>query len=274
MAIKDILVHVDDTPACARRMEIAVRLAQRHEAHLTALFARAFGNLPNISSGHQREIDKQRESSQKRFEEAISAAGLSGEFRSADCRSSTDLVTDHLMIHARHVDLVVVGQHDAAKDDGSVPDDLAESVVLGSGRPVLVIPYAGEFRKLGDRVLVAWNGSRESVRAVNDAIPLLGDASRVSVLALNPGEGKRIHGELPSADICLHLSRHGIRAEAQTLSARDIEIGDMFLSVVADDGADLLVMGAYGQPRLRELVLGGATRHILKQMTVPVLMSH
>ncbi len=274
MAIKDILVHVDNTGACAQRMEIAVRLAQRHEAHLTALFARAFGNLPNLSSGHEREVDKQREESKQRFEQAVAAAGVSGEFRSADCRSSTDLVTDNLLIHARHVDLVVVGQHDPDKDDGSVPDDVAESVMLGSGRPVLVVPYAGEFQKLGERVLVAWNGSRESVRAINDAIPLLTDAKRVNVLALNPGDGKRIHGDLPSADICLHLSRHGIRAEAQMLSARDIDAGDMFLSVLADDGADLLVMGAYGQPRLRELVLGGATRQILKQMTVPVLMSH
>jgi len=121
---------------------------------------------------------------------------------------------------------------------------------------------------------VAWNGSRESVRAVNDAIPLLVDAKRVSVLALNPSDGGRIHGDLPSADICLHLSRHGIRAEAQMLSARDIDAGDMLLSCVADDSADLLVMGAYGQPRFREMVLGGATRQILKQMTVPVLMSH
>jgi nucleotide-binding universal stress UspA family protein len=274
MAIKDILVHVDNTPACARRMEIAVRLATRHEAHITALFARAFGNLPNLSSGHEREVDKQREESQQRFEAMASEAGLSAEFRSADCRSSTDLVTENLLINGRHVDLVVVGQHDSDRDDGSVPDDLAESVVLGGGRPVLVVPYAGEFPTLGERALVAWNGSRESVRAVNDAIPLLTDAKRVNVLALNPSDGGRIHGDLPSADICLHLSRHGVRAEAQTLSARDIDAGDMFLSVVADDGADLLVMGAYGQPRLRELVLGGATRQILKQMTVPVLMSH
>ncbi len=274
MAIKDILVHVDNTSACAQRLEIAMRLAQKHEAHLTALFARAFGNLPNLAIGHKREIDKQREESQARFEAAAKAAGISGEFRTADCRSSTDLVTDQLLVHARHVDLAIVGQHDRSRDDGSVPDDLAASLVLGSGRPVLVIPYAGEFKKLGERVLVAWNGSRESVRAINDAIPLLVDAKRVGVLALNPSEGGRIHGDLPSADICLHLSRHGVRAEAQMLSARDIDLGDMFLSVLADDGADLLVMGAYGTPRLRELVLGGVTRHILRQMTVPVLMSH
>ena len=274
MAIKDILVHVDNTPACPRRVELAARLAQRHEAHLIALFARAFGNLPNLSSGHDREIDKAREESQQRFEEMARANGLSAEWRTAECRSSTDLVTDHVLVHARHVDLVVIGQHDEDRADGSVPSDLAESVVLEGGRPVLVVPYAGEFEKLGERVLVAWNGSRESVRAINDAIPLLLGARRVSVLALNPGDGGRIHGDLPSADICQHLSRYGVPAEAQMLSVRDIEAGDMLLSCVADDSADMLVMGAYGQPRFRELVLGGATRQILKQMTVPVLMSH
>ena len=274
MAIKDILVHVDNTPACARRMALAVTLAQRHEAHLTALFARAFGNLPNLASGHAREVDRMRDEARARFDAAIASAGISAEWRGVDCKSSADLVTDHVLINARHVDLVILGQQDSDEADGSVPEDLAESVVLGGGRPVLVVPYAGEFKKLGERVLVAWNGSRESVRAVNDAIPLLGAASRVSVLALNPGDSGRIHGDVPSADICLHLSRHGIRAEAQMLSARDIDAGDMLLSCVADDGADLLVMGAYGQPRFRELVLGGATRQILRQMTVPVLMSH
>lgn len=274
MAIKDILVHVDNTPACAQRMELATRLARQHEAHLVALFARAFGNLPNLSSGHDHEIDRQREASQQRFERMTSSAGITAEWRVADCRSSIDLVTEHVLVSARHVDLVIVGQHDSDKNAGGLPDDLAESVVLGGGRPVLVVPYAGQFDQIGQRVLVAWNGSREAVRAVNDAIPLLTGAKRVGVLALNPGDSGRIHGDLPSADICLHLSRHGIRAEAQTLSARDIDAGDMLLSCVADDSADLLVMGAYGQPRFREMVLGGATRQILKQMTVPVLMSH
>jgi len=274
MAIKDILVHVDNSPACAQRMELAAQLARQHEAHLVALFAVAFGNLPNLGSGHEREVDKAREESRQRFEEKTRAGGLSAEWRTAECRGATDLVTENVLLSARHVDLVVLGQHDRSAGRGGVPPDLAENVVLDSGRPVLVVPYAGRFEQIGERVLVAWNGSREAVRAVNDAIPLLTGAKRVSVLALNPGDSGRIHGDLPSADICLHLSRHGIRAEAQTLSAKDIDAGDMLLSCVADDSADLLVMGAYGQPRLRELVLGGATRQILKQMTVPVLMSH
>jgi len=121
MAIKDILIHVDNTKACARRMELATRLAVRHEAHLVALFARAFGNLPNLSSGHTREIDKQREESKARFEELARVNGLSAEFRVAECQSSVDLVTDNVLINARHVDLVILGQHDEDQADGSVP---------------------------------------------------------------------------------------------------------------------------------------------------------
>jgi len=180
MAIKDILVHVDNSKACAQRMEMAIRLAVRHEAHLVALFARAFGNLPNLSSGHTREIDKQREESQARFEELARVNGVSAEFRVAECQSTVDLVTDNVLINARHVDLVILGQHDEDLADGSVPPDLAESVVLAGGRPVLVVPYAGKFEKVGERALVAWNGSRESVRAVNDAIPAMGGVSMVT----------------------------------------------------------------------------------------------
>jgi nucleotide-binding universal stress UspA family protein len=136
MAIKDILVHVDNTQACARRMELATRLAVRHEAHLIALFARAFGKLPNLSTGHSREIDKQREESQQRFDELARVNGLSAEFRVADCESSTDLVTDNVLVNARHVDLVILGQHDDERADGSVPSDLAESVVLEGPAPL------------------------------------------------------------------------------------------------------------------------------------------
>ncbi len=94
------------------------------------------------------------------------------------------------------------------------------------------------------------------------------------VLAVNPEDGYKGHGDIPSADICQHLARHGVNAEAQSITGYDVEVGDFILSRAADQGADLIVMGAYGHSRLRELVLGGATAHILGYMTVPVLMSH
>ena len=149
---------------------------------------------------------------------------------------------------------------------------LAEEVVLTSGKPILVIPYIGAGKAMGKRVLVAWDASREAARAVADAMPMLEQADEVMVLAVNPGNGA--HGAEPGADIALHLARHGIKAEAQHIEAHDISVADVLLSRVADLSVDLIVMGAYGHSRLREIILGGVTRQVFEQMTVPVLMTH
>src|SRR3954454_13493204 len=146
--------------------------------------------------------------------------------------------------------------------------------MLSSGRPVLAVPYAGQFERVGERVLVAWNASRESTRAVNDALPLLRGAKVVTILAVNPRQGIEGHGDVPAADIALHLARHGVKAEAAHTVAKDISEGDALLSYAADIGADLIVAGAYGHSRARELVFGGVTRTLIAEMTAPVLLSH
>jgi nucleotide-binding universal stress UspA family protein len=148
------------------------------------------------------------------------------------------------------------------------------NVMLASGRPVLAIPYAGQFEQIGERVLVAWNASREATRAVNDALPLLMGAKAVTILAVNPKHGIEGHGDVPAADIALHLARHGVKAEAAHTIAKDISEGDALLSYAADLGADLIVAGGYGHSRAREMVFGGATRTLLQEMTVPMLLSH
>ena len=122
--------------------------------------------------------------------------------------------------------------------------------------------------------MLAWDAGREAARAVSDAMPFLERAEQVTVMAVNPSSGEGDHGEEPGADIALHLARHGVKAEVHQTESPDISVGDELLSRIADDGSDMLVMGAYGHTRLRELVLGGVTRSILEQMTVPVLMSH
>jgi nucleotide-binding universal stress UspA family protein len=134
----------------------------------------------------------------------------------------------------------------------------------------MVIPYIGARRRIGNKLLVAWNGSREAARAVADAMPLLERADEVKVLSAKPLD----IGDLSGADIALHLARHDVNTEASSSANKDIDIGDLLLNEAAQEGADLLVMGAYGHSRFRETVLGGATRHVLKNMTVPVLMSH
>ncbi len=122
--------------------------------------------------------------------------------------------------------------------------------------------------------MVAWNASREAARAVRDAMPLLEQSQSVDLVTFRPKSSQGAHGELPGADIALHLTRHGINVDVQQLGGTDIDVGNALLSHVADRGSDLLVMGGYGHSRLREFVLGGATRTILSSMTVPVLMAH
>jgi nucleotide-binding universal stress UspA family protein len=136
------------------------------------------------------------------------------------------------------------------------------------------VPYAGDGATLGETVLVAWNASREAARAVNDALPLLQQARAVTVLAVNPLGGIAGDGDVPAADIALHLARHGVKAEAAHTVAPDIPEGDAILDYAADIGADLVVAGGYGHSRMREFVFGGVTRSLLTEMTVPVFLSH
>ena len=142
-----------------------------------------------------------------------------------------------------------------------------------SRRPVLVVPYVGTYPRVGEQVLVAWDASREAARAVADALPVLQAAQRVVVLSANPDSGGK-HGEVPGADIARHLARHGVRVDVQRLDSKEVAVADMLLNRISDEGIDTLVMGAYGHARVRELWLGGVTRHLMRSMTVPVLASH
>ncbi len=138
---------------------------------------------------------------------------------------------------------------------------------------VLVVPFIGLKWGFGQRPIIAWNASREAARAVKNAMPFLEPADIVDVVTFHPREGRDVHGELPGADIALHLARHGIQVDVQRLEGDDIDVGNALLSHAADRDSDLLVTGCYGHSRLREWGLGGATRTILRSMTVPVVMA-
>lgn len=275
MGLKDILVHVDNSKHCERRLELAAALAAAHQARLTGLFVRTYPRVPQFVRAQfgpdvlalQRQFaEEASKQGQQLFERVMGKSGVSHEWRSADGDPF-----DLLALHGRYADLTIVGQRNP---DGDDEQPIADNLVIDAGRPVLVVPHTGSFQRPFERVLVAWNASREATRAVNDALPLLRAAKKVVVLAVNPNGGFDGHGEVPGADICLHLARHGVNAEAQSVKADDMHAGAMLLSRAADQGMELIVMGAYGRSRVRELVLGGATKHVLDHMTVPVLMSH
>jgi nucleotide-binding universal stress UspA family protein len=252
-------------------------LAQGHGAHLVGLYVRPNLEIPSYLEAEVGAdlLDMQRQAAVAKADEAeavfrdvSSRAGLTAEWRCAQGG-----LARNLNLHARYGDLVVLGQAEE-EDPRCVSAGLADRVVLECGRPVLVIPYIGVAKPLAERVIVAWNASREAVRAVNDALPLLVNATAVEVLAVNPQGGAEGDGDMPSADICLHLARHEVKAEAHCVQASDMDVGDVLMSRCSDFGADLVVMGGYGHSRFREVVLGGATRDVLDHMTVPVLMSH
>jgi nucleotide-binding universal stress UspA family protein len=281
MSYKDLLVGLDSGASARERIEIAAALAERFAAHLVGLYPlpmpeapRHFGYYdPALLNPFFEELrarardaaDKTREV----FEHIASLHGVSAEWREIPEGADADPA-----VHARYADLAILGQLDPDSGEPDMIRPRPEQVTLASGRPILVVPYAGNFPNLGRRVVIGWNASREAARAVNDAMPLLTAAEIVSILTIDPREGPRAHGELPGADISLHLAHHGVKAEIERTVSADLPVGEVLLSRAADLGADLLVMGAYGHSRARELLLGGATRSLLRSMTLPVLMSH
>ena len=280
MTYKHLLVHLDDGKGCARRVDAAAKLAARHGAHLTGVYAMVEIPLlhyiqeqipPDVRATIAAEAQARAEAALKIFRTAVEPSGIAYEARVDHALGTT--LASVLSMHARYADLVVLGQ----PNPNELPDGgrrLPEEVVLSCGRPALIVPYDWTARgTLGERVLIAWDAGREAARAVSDALPILKRAASVLVVSINPKSTPFGHGELPGADISLHLARHGIKAEVQSIEAGQMEVGEALLSFATDRGRDLLVMGAYAHSRLRELVLGGVTRTVLERMT-PVLMAH
>ena len=269
---KNILLHVDRDDRNDARRTLATHLAEKFDAHLVGLFA-----YPGPASVYsearfaRQMLDQYRNAMAEAaialrdtFEHEANKAGVSYEWRTAEDKGRSSLA-----MQGRYADLVVVGQTDPSATVADRIVNPAEDVVMTSGAPTLVVPRAGSFDEIGLRVVIAWNGSRESSRAVRDALPLLESATEVIVFSVNPDLA-----HLPGADIAAHLSRHGVNTTARHATVNDIEVGDAVLNAVSDTGADMLVMGAYGHSRFREFVLGGATRHVLRRMTVPTLLAH
>jgi len=260
-------------------MSVAVPLAEAHEAHIVGLhvttdipvYGIAGGEVPAVVFEEQRALlRKDADVVHAAFEAAAKATNVPTEWRCKDVVYPS--LERELIEQARMADLVVVSQKD--NDPLDAWSDLSTRLILQTGRPVLIVPRDGTFKSLGKNVLVAWSGTRESIRAALDALPLLKSATRVDVIVINPSEDDRKKTIAPGSDLALLLSRHGVNAEVHVVTAPDVAVPNELLSYAADHGSDLIVMGCYGHSRLRQFVFGGATREIMRSMTVPVLMSH
>ena len=266
MCLKNVLVHLDSSHHSSSRLDLAIGLAQKHQAHLTALYIITH---PYYEPQH---VDTEEKTAQVQaeFNAKIGTAGVNAELLTVDWKVTGVGVSEVINLHAHYSDLVIVGQTDHDSQDRDTPADLPERVVLGAGRPVLIVPYAGSHTDFGTRVLVAWKSGREASRAVNDAIPLLAKADVVHILDVNPADPAINESER----LCAHLACHDIKAKAEQSLASGISVGDVLLNRASDEGIDLMVMGAYTHTRLGGQTLGDVARHILNHMTVPVFMSH
>jgi nucleotide-binding universal stress UspA family protein len=277
-AYHSILVHMDASPRCAVRLALARQLAREHDgAALLAMLAlepRAVPEpvplamdigVPAVRS----EVDPDhRRRARKTFELAMGSGDPAMTWVELP-----PVPPVWGMVQASHyVDLMVLGQRDPEDAlTADVPRDFVESVAMESGKPALVIPYAGRFDSIGRNVLIAWKPTRECARAVEAALPLLQRASRVH--AVSWGEDSFGPAET-TFGIVRALRWHGVECTAHRYAEEPESLGDLLLSKAATEGSDLLVMGCYGHHRLRELLLGGTTRTILRSMTLPVLLAH
>lgn len=280
MSYKTILVHVDESTHVDARMEIAANIAVTENAHLIGaattgvsrfFYAAAASNMdtPAVIDSYLETVRQRAEGALKKFENIARKIGVA----SYESRLADDDAAGGISLQARYCDLAVLGQYDPEESSSSINSDLPEYVIMNSGCPVLIVPHAGSFKSVGERVLIAWNASMEARRAVHNAIPLLKRAKVVEVAVFNPASQPDAHGQQPGADIALYLARHDIKVDVIQQETEG-DIGNALLSRATNLTSDLLVMGCYGHSRFREILLGGATRTVLESMTIPVLMSH
>ena len=278
MSYKTILVHLNDKRRVEAVLGPAIHLAIRHNAHLIGLHVHASMPAPPIAMAYGAQVLGSIVAAERKEADLIAAAFAAATANQPFVAEWRSLKVPHVdlagvvMDHGRAADLIIAGQTDPDWDLSPLLD-FPERLALESGRPVLVVPYAGRFGDIGRNVVIAWKAGRELARAVFDALPILEQAEKVHILEVKQ-HGDKAATLAPDTTIAASLARHGIKPSVRASVAADISVGDDILSRLSDLDADLLVMGAYGHSRMREFVFGGTTRHIARHMTVPTLFSH
>jgi nucleotide-binding universal stress UspA family protein len=286
VGLRDLVVLIDGSARDDAKLAVALRLARLHDAHLTGLcplelllpadVSFALGGYPDLWALPEfaKQIEGQATTKAKlieeKFRELMRREGMTG-----DWIFETGALIDAVRRRVLTTDLLVVGQADPDNPPPAVARTLVEDVLMSAGRPLLIVPYAGQFDAIGANTLIGWTPTRESARAVHDVLPLLAPSSKVTVLTVESSRPAPDINVLPAADVAEHLARHGLDVTAaRTVVADGLSPADALLDYASDIGADLLVVGGYGHSRTREMILGGVTRDLLRHMTVPVLMSH
>ncbi|MZR31285.1 universal stress protein [Sneathiella litorea] len=274
MSIKTILFHLNNDSQLEARIEAALGLAVEHDAHLIGLYTIAQVTVPTSFMGyvppefieHSRKIEEDNAAEAKAKLEKLSAKVD----RTVEVIVAEGYAPDLINEYALSVDLVIVGQGDPDAENNAQTRYIAQEIVVSSPRPVLIIPFAGNYRNFGSHVLVGWNNTRESSLALHEALPFLKKAEKVTLVRVNATEDESVKTD----HIMAHLERHGIKATFKSGHWPGIDVGDAILDALVDYSGNMLVLGAYGHSRLREMILGGVTKNILEHMTAPVLFAH
>jgi nucleotide-binding universal stress UspA family protein len=269
MGFKDILIHLDEAKSCSTRLNIAIRLAKQHHARLTGLYVTTHPSYESSYTNNEIRATIAKSSFMQKIEEA----NLVADFQSIDWSVTGVTVTEIITMYSRTFDLVIVGQTDSTSPLPNIPADMPEQLVLKTGRPVLIVPFVGHFKTCGENIMLAWKAGRESVRALNDALPLMIKANQVEIFTTVPltNDGPPDHR---CDALCDHLCRYNIVVRHSHIVETGIPIGDLIINRISDTGTDLLVMGSFTNTLSNKPKLGVVASHLLKQMTVPVLMSH
>jgi len=287
MALKDLLVYVDQTDGALERLRLAADLAIRHDSHLTALYAREWSRaqldrrkaaelglisargLSTLDHEIAAEISSAADRIGAMLTELNRVRGLRAELLGFDGAAANVLPQ-----YARYADLCILGQ-DVPDGPASVNYTFSEQLLFVTGRPVLFVPGGRAFVSLGRHIAVAWNSSRPAARSLNDALPLIERAERTTVIMINPSGFIHAHEGPQGEPMVEHLRRHGATVEAVRIE--EVPHGDIAARLQREAltrGADLLVAGAFGHPRLWEKMLGGVTHELIADMALPILMSH
>lgn len=275
--IRDMVVVID-LAGERNSAKLAVDLASRIGAHLTGL-ALAYDPITPaysmaapvptdfmVSAREQAVADAKKAASE--FEEIARRAGLSVATQISDVMVGDGF--GGVVDHAKLCDLVVVGQDNPDQRE-PLREVLTEQVMFQAEVPTLLVPHSGPAEFKPDHAVIAWDGGTTAARAVRAAMPLLNLSKKVTVVIV---EGGRKRTEMAGADLATYLARHDLDVTVRTIARSPSGIGQTILDFAGDEGADWMVMGAYGHSRLREFILGGTTARMLKSMTLPVLMAH
>lgn len=280
MSYKTILVCLADDEKAESLVQFAATLARKFQAHLIGVHALAsipiypsagmavdIGLYSDLQSQHDARVKKCMEIFAKVTKKEIFPA----EWRALN--SKTLSVSQDLIANALTADLILVGQAESGQFFGQM-EDLRKDLITGSGRPVLMVPNEGKFDDIGKKVLLGWNATRESANAMHAAMPFLQQSDETIIFTVAQPEDDNTKDEFAGHELAENLSRHGVKSRISHQPQEAVTVGSRMLNEAADQGADLIVMGAFGHSRVHAFIFGAATRQMLDEMTVPILFSN